>query len=219
MSKTHIYLMPGLAAGPEIFENLNLSKDYYELHYLTWLAPLSIKETIANYAMRMTDEIEHQNPVLVGVSFGGIIVQEMSKFIDVQKIIIISSVKSKKELPKRFKIAAKSKIYKLFPTKIVSNFENYAKFFVGKSLERKAKLYKKYLSVRNKDYIKWAIHNAINWDQEKPLKNITHIHGTKDEIFPIKSIQNCIKVKNGNHSMIIIKAKEISTIIDTSLTC
>ncbi|WP_397446814.1 alpha/beta hydrolase [Polaribacter sp. R77954] len=219
MSKTHIYLMPGLAAGPEIFENLELSKKRYELHYLTWLPPLSLKETVANYAMRISDMIIHKNPVLVGVSFGGIIVQEMSKFINVQKIIIISSVKSKNELPKRFKIAAISKIYKLFPTTIVTNFENYAKYFVGKSLERKAKLYKKYLSVRNKEYIKWSIHNAINWNQDNPMPNIIHIHGTKDEIFPIKSIQNCIRVKNGNHSMIIIKAKEISKIIDESLTC
>ncbi len=211
--------MPGLAAGPEIFENLALSKEHYELHYLTWLAPLSLKETIANYAMRMTDEIKHEKPILVGVSFGGIIVQEMSKFMDVQKIIIISSVKSKKELPNRFKIAAKSKIYKLFPTKIVTNFEDYAKYFVGKSLERKAKMYKKYLSVRNKEYLKWSIQNAITWNQEEPLKNIAHIHGTNDEIFPIKSISNCIKIKNGNHAMIIIKAKEISKIIDATLTC
>lgn len=219
MPKTHIYLMPGLAAGPEIFENLKLSKELYELHYLTWLKPLSVKETITNYAMRMSHEITHKNPVLLGVSFGGVIVQEMSKFIDVQKIIIISSVKSKNELPKRFKIAAKSKIYKLFPTSIIENFEDYAKFFVGKSLEKKAKLYKKYLSVRNKEYIKWSIHNAINWNQDKPLKNITHIHGSKDEIFPLKNIENCIKIEDGNHSMIIMKAKQISQIIHKSLTC
>ena len=218
MSKTHLYLMPGLAAGPEIFENLTLSKEHYELHYLTWKDPLALEESITNYAMRMCDEIKHDNPVLIGVSFGGVIVQEMSKFIDVKKIIIISSVKSKEELPKRFKIASKSKIYKLFPTKLISNFEDYAKYFVGKSLEKKAKLYKKYLSVRNKKYLKWSIHNAINWNQEQPLHHVTHIHGEDDEIFPIKNIQNCITIKKGNHSMIILKAKEISRIIDETLT-
>lgn len=219
MSKTPIYFMPGLAAGPEIFENLELSKELYEFHYLRWKKPLALEESISNYAMRMTEEISHKNPVLIGVSFGGIIVQEMSKFIAVRKIIIISSVKSKKELPKRFKIAGKSKIYKLFPIRIVTNFEKYAKFFVGKQLERKAKLYKKYLSVRGKKYIKWSIENAINWNQEDIIENITHIHGTKDEIFPIKNIQNAIEIENGNHSMVIIKAKQISKIIHESLTC
>lgn len=219
MSKTPLYFMPGLAAGPEIFENLKLSENLYELHYLEWKKPLALEETIANYAMRMTEDIKHKNPVLVGVSFGGIIVQEMSKFIDVKKIIIISSVKSQNELPKRYKIAAKSKIYKLFPTRIITNFENYAKYFIGKTLERKAKLYKKYLSVRGKQYIKWSIHNAINWNQEKPLDNVIHIHGSKDEIFPIKNITNAIEIENGNHSMIIIKAKEISSIIHQNLIC
>ncbi|MFY9243099.1 MAG: alpha/beta hydrolase [Polaribacter sp.] len=219
MSKKHIYLIPGLAAGPEIFENIELSTELYTLHYLTWKKPLSVEESITNYAMRMTEDVVHENAVLIGVSFGGIIVQEMSKFIKTKKIIIISSVKSKKELPKRFKIAAKSKIYKLFPTRIVTNFEDYAKYFVGKTLERKAKIYKKYLSVRGKTYIKWSIENAINWPQEEPLEGVVHIHGTVDEIFPIKNISNCIRVENGNHSMIITKAKEISKIIHENLTC
>ncbi|WP_298781668.1 alpha/beta hydrolase [uncultured Polaribacter sp.] len=219
MEKTHIYLMPGLAAGPEIFENLELSKDVYELHYLKWKTPLALEESISNYAMRMTEDIKHEKPVLIGVSFGGIMVQEMSKFIDTEKNIIISSVKSKNELPKHFKIASKSKIYKLFPTKIITNFEDYAKFFVGKSLEKKAKTYKKYLSVRGKSYLKWSIHNVVNWNQEKASKNVVHIHGTNDNIFPIKNIKNFIEIKNGNHSMILIKAKEISKIIDKTLTC
>jgi hypothetical protein len=219
MTKKHIYFMPGLAAGPEIFERLELSKDLYELHYLKWKTPLALEESITNYAMRMTQDIKHENSVLVGVSFGGIMVQEMSKFIKTQKVIIISSVKSTNELPKRFKIASKSKIYKLFPTQIVTNFENYTKYFVGKSLEKKAKIYKKYLSVRGKSYIKWSIHNVINWQQEKPLKDIVHIHGTDDHIFPIKHIKNSFEIKQGNHSMILIKAKEISKIIHESLTC
>ena len=219
MSKIHIYFMPGLAAGPEIFERLELPSDTYDLHFLTWKTPLDLDETITNYAMRMTTDIKHPNAVLVGVSFGGIIVQEMSKFIETKKIIIISSVKSKSELPKRYKIANKSKIYKLFPTQIVTNFENYAKFFIGKSLEKKAKIYRKYLSVRGKNYIKWSIHNVINWSQDKPIENIVHIHGTNDRIFPLKNIEKCIKIEDGNHSMILLKAKEISKIIHQSLAC
>ncbi len=211
--------MPGLAAGPEIFHKLNLDKNLYELHYLEWKKPLALEESIANYAMRMTDDIQHNNPVLIGVSFGGIMVQEMSKFVDTKKIIIVSSVKSTNELPKRFKIASKSKIYRLFPTTIISNFEDYARFFVGKTLEKKAEIYKKYLSVRGKSYLKWSIKNAVNWNQSKPIDGIVHIHGTKDQVFPINHIKNAIKIDGGNHAIIITKAREISKIIHESLTC
>ena len=35
----------------------------------------------------MCEEITHKNPVLLGVSFGGILVQEIAKIIEVQKIL------------------------------------------------------------------------------------------------------------------------------------
>lgn len=217
MPTSHIYCMPGLAAGPEIFYNLNFEGNY-KVHYLEWLQPLSLEETLVNYAGRMCLEIKHENPILIGVSFGGVLVQEMSKIIKVQKVIIISSVKSTSELPTRFTVASKSKIYKLFPTSLISNFEDYAKFFIGKSLEKKAKLYKKYLAVRDELYLKWSIHNAINWKQEKAPENITHIHGTADTIFPVKHIKEAHFIKDGTHAMVITRAKEISKIIHESLT-
>ena len=81
MSKIPIYFIPGLAAGPEIFENLRLPNSVYDLHYLQWKMPLDQEETIANYAKRMCEDILHKNPVLIGVSFGGIMALEMSQYI------------------------------------------------------------------------------------------------------------------------------------------
>jgi hypothetical protein len=43
----------------------------------------------------------------------------------------------------------------------------------------------------------------VLWDCDEVNKNLVHIHGDKDEIFPIKNISNCIKVKNGTHIMIL----------------
>ena len=219
MAKIPIYFMPGLAAGPEIFEHLKLSSEIYEFYYLEWIEPIDLHESIFNYALRITKDIQHINPVLVGVSFGGILVQEVSKLIATRKVIIISSVKTHHELSKRFKVLSISKLYKAFPAKFVNNFEDYAKFFIGKSLQKRAVIYQKYLSVRGTKYLKWSIHNVLNWQQESNLKNIVHIHGTKDNLFPIKHIKDSIKVEGGTHVMILTKAKEISIIIHQSLTC
>jgi len=218
MKKIPIYFVPGLAAGPEIFDNLELPEDIYEIHYLQWLTPLNKEESIANYAMRMSEEITAKEPVLVGVSFGGIIVQEISKYIETKKVIIISSVKHHLELPKRFNFANFTKVHKFFPTKIISNFEDYAPYFIGKSLKKKADLYKKYLSVRNELYLNWSIDTIIKWKQTEKKSNITHIHGTNDPIFPIKNIDNCIQIEGGTHIMIITKAKKITKIINDILT-
>lgn len=211
--------MPGMAAGPEIFENLSLPNENYELHYMKWIKPMTLEETISNYAMRLTEEVKHENPVLIGVSFGGIIVQEMSRFINCKKVIIISSVKSKNELPLRYKISSFTGIYSLFPTRFLTNFEDYTKYLIGKSLQKKARDYKKYLSVRNESYLKWSIKNVLKWEQNEHLKNLIHVHGTDDSVFPIKHIKNAILIEGGTHAMILNKAKNISDIIHQNLTC
>jgi hypothetical protein len=218
MKKIPIYFMPGLAAGPEIFTNLELDEEKFTLHYLKWINPVSVAEKIDKYAFRLSKEIKEESPILIGVSFGGIMVQELAKFVHPKKVIIISSVKSPNELPGRFKFAKFTRIYKLFPIKIIENFEDYTKYFLGKSLKKKANLYKKYLYVRSKESLKWSIYTIIKWEQIKPTENITHIHGDADMVFPIKNIENAIKIKNGTHAMILTKAKEISKIIDTVLT-
>lgn len=218
MKKIHIYFMPGLAAGPEIFKKLTLDKEKYTFHYLKWMKPIDIEEKIDNYALRLSAKITEENPVLVGVSFGGIMVQELAKFLNPRKVIIISSVKSPDELPKRFRFAKFTKIYKLFPIKVIENFEDYTKYFLGKTLKKKADLYKKYLYVRTKESLKWSIYSIIKWEQIKPIENIIHIHGSADIVFPIKNIKNAIEIKEGTHIMILTKAKKISKIIDKVLT-
>ena len=211
--KSHIYFVPGLAASSTIFENLDLPKEQFEIHYLDWLVPISLDENISDYAQRMCENILHKNPILIGVSFGGVMVQEMSKIISTKKIIIISSVKSKNELPRRLRVAKATKAYKLFPTKVVTNIEEFATYAFGETIKKRVDLYRKYLSMRDENYLPWAIRNILNWQQEESNADIIHIHGSNDGIFPIKHIKKCIIIEGGTHVMILNKAKEISELL------
>ena len=161
----------------------------------------------------MAQLITEDNPVLVGVSFGGIMVQEMSKHIPVKKVILISSVKCRDELPKRLKVLYNTKAYKLFPANAINSIEEFFTYFFGEFAKKRANMYKEYLSVRDEKYLTWAIYNVLSWKQTIPMENILHIHGTADSMFPIKHIKSCISIKNGTHVMILNKAKTISTIL------
>ncbi len=213
-NKIPVYFVPGLAANTSIFEYIKLNKDTFEMYYLPWLMPLAKNETIEAYALRMTLKIKHKNPVLVGVSFGGIMVQEMSNHIATKKTIIISSVKTDLELPKRLKFAQKSKAYKLFPSKALNNIENLTKYTFGKTVQKRLDLYNKYMSMRTPLYLDWAIYNVLHWKQKIPQKDLIHIHGDADQVFPIKHIKNCIRIEGGTHVMILNKAKKITTFIE-----
>ncbi|MFZ4105095.1 alpha/beta hydrolase [Flavobacterium sp.] len=202
MSKIHVYFMPGLAASSSIFERINLPKDIFEIHLLEWFQPEN-SETLTIYAMQMAKKVVHDNAVLLGVSFGGILVQEMAQFLNLRKLIIVSSVKSNAELPNRLKFAKITKAYKFLPTSLLQDGEKLVKFAFGDAIKQRVKLYEKYLNLRNKEYLDWAIEQVICWDRVIIDPSVIHIHGDLDEVFPAKNINTFINVKNGTHLMIL----------------
>lgn len=200
--RIHVYLMPGLAANSSIFEYIELPESRFEIHLLDWVIPAP-KESLREYAKRMCGFIKHDNVVLLGVSFGGVVVQEMAQFLQVERLIIVSSVKCQAELPRRMRFASSSKLFKILPTGLVKHIDVLGRLALGDFAKKRVELYKKYLSVTDTDYLDWAIENMICWDQREPIQELVHIHGDKDEIFPYKYINGCITVPGGTHVMII----------------
>ncbi|WP_298534769.1 alpha/beta hydrolase [uncultured Algibacter sp.] len=202
----HVYLMPGMAASPKIFEHIKLPEDQFEIHLLEWMIPLT-DETLNSYAFRICKHIKHDRIVLLGVSFGGVLVQEMIKHINVRKLIIVSSVKSKHELPKKMLLAKSTGAYRVVPTHLASKIEVFEKYAFGKLMAKRIELYKKYLSVNDSKYLSWAIKQMVCWEQETYSHELVHIHGDSDSVFPVKNISNCIIIPKGTHIMIINKYK------------
>jgi len=200
-----IYMMPGMAANTSIFDFIKLGNSF-EIHRLAWFPPKE-DETLTAYAQRMCEKVTHPNPVLVGVSFGGILVQEMSKIISCRKVIIISSVRSRKEFPIHMRITRKTKAYRFFPTQWVDNLEDFVAFVFGPAARKRMDLNKKYLSVRDPKYLKWSLEAFFNWEHKEPLPNVVHIHGTYDLVFPIFYLKDYIAVPKGTHVMIVLRAR------------
>lgn len=204
MSKIPVYFMPGLAANPLIFEKIKLDETLFEVFYLEWEIP-ECNEILEDYAKRMALKIKEENPVLIGVSFGGIVVQEMAKYIRAKKIIVISSVKSKFEFPKRIKLAKSTLIYKLIPIRLILKLGKLAQMVCGKKFSHRMQLYDTFLSVRDVNYLEWAIEKVVLWDRSLADESVVHIHGNQDWMFPIKNIKKCIVVEGGTHVMIFTK--------------
>lgn len=197
-------MMPGLAANPSIFEYIQLPEEDFEIHWLSWKLPLP-NESLQDYAKRMAIDVIHKNPVLIGVSFGGVLVQEMAHFLALKKLIIVSSVKSRKEIPPSMKLAGKTKAFKILPTGIVNYFGQLEKLPIGDFARRRIQLYKQYMSVDHPRYLDWAIENMLCWNPKFQHQDVVHIHGDEDAVFPLKYIQQPIVVEGGTHIMIINK--------------
>lgn len=217
---TSVYLIPGMGAGKEIFERFSFPENHYKVTVLEWLMPTK-NETLLSYTKRMIAQISDNNPVLIGVSFGGIIAQEISTLIQVQQVIIVSSVKSNKEFPFRFKIAKSFLLYKLMPVRSVLAAKNLEKLAIGNKMKKQMKLYQKYLTMRDASYLRWAMKQLLSWERNEEIEGVVHFHGREDKIFPIHNIQKCILKDKAGHAMILSHgpwlSKQIRSKVENSL--
>ena len=206
-----IYLLSGLGANSLVYERIKLEE--YSINHLEWTIPKE-DETIEQYAKSIADKIDDTTPViLIGLSFGGIMAQEVAKYINTEKIIIISSVKKRNELPFVFRLSSILNLHRLIPSSILKDKKWISRLMFGSSNKANIEIINKYFSVTDSVYMKWAINTVVNWKQKTYSKNILHIHGNKDSVFPSKNIENATFVKNGTHLMVIAKSSEVNRYI------
>jgi len=122
------YLLSGLGADGTVFQYLDF--EGVEVEYMEWLSPLP-KETLPAYAKRMTQKITTPHPILVGLSFGGMVAMEIAKQIPVKKVILISSAKERKELPWFYRFSAKLKLQKILPYTLIKRTNGFTYWLFG----------------------------------------------------------------------------------------
>jgi len=216
MDNAELYLLAGLGFDHRIFSNLSLQKGH--INYLQWLEPDS-NENLESYVLKMTNQIkESEKPIiLVGHSFGGIIVQEISKLIKAKKVIIISSIKSKDEIPITLKFLKSVPLYNLFNKKIIlKTFPVWARAFGYNSAKGRA-LFILMISNCTDNYFKWAMDKIVHFEGNDNIRNIVHIHGSRDKTFPLRLIINPIVIPDGSHFMVFSRAEEVSEVINIEL--
>jgi hypothetical protein len=141
---------------------------------------------------------------------------EIAKTIDCEKIILISSAKTKKEVPLLYRWIGRMNLHQLIPMRLFkqANFLTY--WFFGMETRTEKKLLKSILEDTNSRFLKWAIDSIVKWDNECRVGPIIQIHGSKDRILPIHNIaQIDYKIQNGGHLMVYNRAKEINEILKT----
>ena len=206
----HIYCISGFGADERVFSKLDFGE--FPIHFIPWLIPLQ-KERIEEYAKRMSEKIKHDNPILLGLSFGGIMCIEIAKLVKTHKVILISSVKSLHEIPLWLKLAGKSKLNRFFPLRSFRIFEPIQNYNLGIENIDELKLVREYRRNIGRQYTDWAVQQILHWKNIWQPGNCIHIHGGKDHIFPIKNIKADYIIPDGGHFMIMNRGEKVNEII------
>jgi pimeloyl-ACP methyl ester carboxylesterase len=156
----NIYVISGLGADERVFYKTDFGKN--NVVFLKWMLPEK-NESVENYSLRLSKKIIHKDPVIIGLSFGGMMAMEVAKHINTEKIILISSAKTRYELPLFYRAAGKLNLQKIIPFFFLLRanvFSNWA--FSNRTLDDKKMLD---TMMRETDivFLKWAINKILHW--------------------------------------------------------
>ena len=197
----NLYCISGLGADEHVFQYLDLS--FVNPVFIKWIPPLQ-DESLHDYAMRMKEKYIHdENPIIFGLSLGGMVAVEMANAIPSSKAIIISSAKKANAIPFYWKIFRYIPVYKILPEQSIKEITHMRNYFLGAKTGAAKSYIKQVAKHADVHFYRWAIGAILTWQNKTLPASIIHIHGTNDKLLQYKFSNPDISVNNDCPLMII----------------
>jgi pimeloyl-ACP methyl ester carboxylesterase len=210
-----VYFISGLAADARVFKYISLPAGCEAVH-LEWITPQK-DDTLPSYAMRLASKINRDEPfALVGLSFGGMLATEIAKQYNPAVTILISSVPVSKQLPGYFRMAGKIGLHKLVPVSLLKSSAATKRFFTREKNDDK-KLLLEIIKESDAGLIRWSINAILNWQNETIPQPVWHIHGTRDEILPVKFTQPTLTIPKQGHMLVMTCPQAVNEFLAKAL--
>ena len=214
MAAKRIYCISRLGADHRIFAKLSVSG--YEFVPVPWVT-YDKHDDLPCYAQKLAVQITDDHPVILGLSFGGMLAVEIAKQRQVQQTILVSSAKNPDEMGDPgglVKFIIKSKI---IPASFLTTPNRFVLERFGVTTEDERQLLNDIIRTSDGDFMKWALKALLTWRNHTIPQNLLHIHGTADLIIPAAHVHPDHWIEGGTHFMVYSRAAEISKIIADTL--
>ncbi len=209
---SRIFFISGLGANELAFSNIgNLG---IEKIMVKWIMP-NKKESIQSYSRRLISIYGiRQFDYVAGLSFGGIIAQEISKIINNTSVILISSFRDKSDLKLLFRIALSLRLNKfILPIKIPF-INNIITNVLNSGSAESRKILSEMIKSNDSDIMDWSIQKISELPRTK-ISNLTlnNIIGNKDRVVLTWRNDTTFIVEGGSHFMVFDNAIEVTNLI------
>ena len=206
----NLYFISGLGADEKAFARINLKG--VTITHVNWVEHSS-NDSISTYAKKLISQIDTSKPYLiVALSFGGIIAQELNTFIKPEKTIIISSVTHQKQFPWFYQIG--KIVVPLTPNFIFRKTNAFINYLFG-AKGKNAKVLANIMEANDPLFVKWCVVQLLKWKKTTDTSNLISIHGTNDKIIPYHECDYTIQ--DGSHFMVYSQAKDVQTILQLEI--
>ncbi|MBS1774119.1 MAG: hypothetical protein JST82_14775 [Bacteroidetes bacterium] len=215
MESKNIYYISGMGADESIFHNIHIKG--YNMVYLPWVKHES-KDDLESYAVKMATQIKEENPIIMGLSFGGMLTSEITNHIAVKKAFLISSSKNRFEMPGLVTMNRWLASLNILPHFLYNTPNEIMYYYLGAETAEEKGLIYTMMNKANGAFMGWIVKAMATWKNEKTNSNIVHIHGDKDKLIEPEKVKADYIIKGGSHLMIYNRADEINAIITKELS-
>lgn len=211
-----IYLIPGLGADHRLFGKLDLSG--HTVHYLDWPV-MPAGSTVKDYATVLAPKVDTTRPhVLIGVSMGGMVAQELAALTGPQRVVIISSWKGPHEMPAPIKVLRGTHPEKLLSRAFIQRTKPFLRWQKGATDADAIALLDALLDVHPVAQLQVQVDAVLRWNgPARPVPGLVHIHGDNDHLMPLGPIRGAVVVKGGGHLMVYTQAPTVSALVQRAL--
>ncbi len=211
-----VYLIGGLGLNASWIGKLSLSGK--EIQPIDFPEPL-FNETLTGYCQRLNETYTFTNSIIIGVSFGSLVAQEIARLFPVKKLIIISGFLKKEELAWYIQLALPLQLHRFISPQFLAKHSFALKYFFSVNNQHHLQLLKKGIACTPASFFSWAIGIISSFKGGQLPQSYFRIHGGSDKIIPLSpSINYDHVVPRGGHFMIIDRKEEILAVLSKYLT-
>ena len=215
---TRLVLLPGLGADARLFDAQR--ERFANIEVPPWL-PNRDGETLADYAARMARTVDSSQPFyLGGVSFGGMVAQEMARHLPAAGVFMIATCRSGRCIAPHLRYFAQ--FSRILPRRTFEVGQCLSSLFVkkfGDLSEDQRHDFESMLDGVCPDFVRWGIIAITAWPGDVPLSMpVHHIHGADDQLIPVKNVQPDEIVPGGGHLINVTHADAVNRFIANRLT-
>ncbi|WP_206081916.1 alpha/beta fold hydrolase [Maribellus sediminis] len=215
--KQVVYLIPGQGADARLYKNIHLDS-IYEVRNITYSTPEK-GWNMSDFAHHLANQIDTTREFsIVGVSLGGMLATEMNDFLHPRNVVLISSAKSRKELPFRYRFQRVIPIHEIIPGAVIKVSAKILQPIVEPDRGKDASTFKAMLRDKDPKFMKRTVKMILEWKRQTYDERIIHIHGDLDKTIPARNVSFDYLVEDGSHMMVLTKGDLISDLLNEILS-
>ena len=207
--KLVVYLIPAADMDERAIDGIQI--EGVKIHRVK-LPALTAASTLREVTDRISSQINHKNPILLGFCSGSMLAIEVAKIIEPQKIIVVSGITNGEEIVQSRKILAFA--FNTLPEWCILTFGVFVSTLINKVLRFNVKIPRIWLKVGQNKFI---LKHALSLNSRDVNGKVIRIHGAKDLIVPLANNKADHVIPGGGHFMFVHQRKEVLQAISLAI--